>query len=172
MEILKPEQFDQITAIIDTTVAKFIKELPEKVEARLQSATAHILGFEDRWNKWEVDHCNGRMSTIGNLVSSKVQHAASEAVQKLTFELKADMIPALQRDFDRQLGYALEKEVRDLAEKKAKEIADLLDTNMKVDVAPATPKNVADPKYMVKMPKLGDILMEELVKSGTKKKHK
>jgi hypothetical protein len=39
--------------VIKTTVT----ELLDKESKQL---TLKLLGFEDRWGKWEVDHCNGR----------------------------------------------------------------------------------------------------------------
>ena len=67
-----------------------------------------LLGFDNRWNKWELDHCNGR----------KGESAAGDY---------------LKQDYERFLSEYLYKYAREEADKAAKEIIQSLFSQSKVD---------------------------------------
>lgn len=65
------------------------------LDARVTEIVVKLLGFEDRWGKWEVDHCNGRAgeSEVGDFV----RRVASKAVAKWLLEQMGDL-PELPED--------------------------------------------------------------------------
>lgn len=44
-------------------------ELLKDLNANKREVIAKLLGFDNRWGKWEVDHCNGRMSPITDFIN-------------------------------------------------------------------------------------------------------
>ena len=99
-----------------------------------------LLGFDNRWNKWELDHCNGRSgeSAAGNYLKQVKQEAIQDWLKKVKLpELNKTLSSALQKslkqDYERFLSEYLYKYAREEADKTAKELIQTLFTQSKVD---------------------------------------
>lgn len=99
-----------------------------------------LLGFDNRWNKWELDHCNGRKgeSAAGDFLRQVQQDAIQDWLKnvklpELNKTLSAAMQKSLKQDYDRFLSDYLYQYAKDAADKTAKEIIQSLFSQSKVD---------------------------------------
>ena len=99
-----------------------------------------LLGFDNRWDKWELDHCNGRSgeSAAGDYLR-QVQHDAIQdwlknvKLPELNKTLSAALQKSIKQDYERFLSEYLYKYAREEADKTAKEIIQSLFSQSKVD---------------------------------------
>jgi hypothetical protein len=127
------EMRDEIQQATRDAAAKFLKDLPANVTRRLDKAVARILGFDNRYggDDWSIDHCNGRSSTVGDLISGEAHKAAQEATskiitKKLIREIIKDRRPAILEDFKDRFIRSLDSAMYAAGEKAAKEYAEKL----------------------------------------------
>ena len=99
-----------------------------------------LLGFDNRWNKWELDHCNGRSgeSAAGDYLKQVQQEAIQDWLKKvklpeLNKTLSSVMKKELEADYKRYLSQYLYEYAREEADKAAKEIIQSLFSQSKVD---------------------------------------
>lgn len=90
------------------------KEIVSDLNAQKRAVTLRLLGLEDRWGKWEVDHCNGRESPITQYLASESKETikawVNEAVQEvLTTQLKSKIM----KDAKAAIKKEVEKQVRE-----------------------------------------------------------
>lgn len=48
----------------------------EMLDSRLESVVAQVMGFDNRWGHWEIDHCNGRSGE--SLAADRIRTVARE----------------------------------------------------------------------------------------------
>lgn len=120
------------------------KALTQRVHALLddnaETIVFKLLGFDNRWGTWELDHCNGRKgeSAAGDFLK-QVQKAAiqdwlkSVKLPELNKTLSAAMQKSLNQDYENFLRDYLNKYAREEADKTAKEIIESLFSQSKVD---------------------------------------
>jgi hypothetical protein len=85
-----------------------------------------LLGMDDKWGKWEVDHCNGRESPITRMMAQAVEEevkqwlveAIREVVDANRPKLKAEFRSAFKKDFQEKARWY----TRDYANKAAMEV--------------------------------------------------
>ena len=99
-----------------------------------------LLGFDNRWNNWELDHCNGRSgeSAAGDYLKQVQQEAIQDWLKnvklpELNKTLTSVMKKELEADYKRYLSQFLYEYARDEADKTAKELIQTLFTQSKVD---------------------------------------
>lgn len=63
------------------TAADVKKLVKKQLDTKRREIFAQVLGFDDRWGRWEVDHCNGRRSAVSDGLASVVQEAGEEWVK-------------------------------------------------------------------------------------------
>jgi hypothetical protein len=90
------------------------KEIVNDLNAQKRDVTLRLLGLDNRWGKWEVDHCNGRESPITKYLAAEAKETirgwVNEAVQEvLTTELKSKVM----KDAKSALRKGIEEHVRD-----------------------------------------------------------
>ena len=92
-------------------------EIINDLNAQKRAVTLRLLGLDDKWGKWEVDHCNGRESPITEYLVKESEGAirkwVNEAVQEtLTTEFQAkvmrDAKAAIKKEVMNQVDTALE----------------------------------------------------------------
>lgn len=70
-----------------TEAAAVLGEVIRDLEAQKRDVTMKLLGLDNRWGKWEVDHCNGRTSPITEYLASEgrdlVKSWVNEAVKEV-----------------------------------------------------------------------------------------
>ena len=99
-----------------------------------------LLGFDNRWNNWELDHCNGRKgeSAAGDYLR-QVQHDAIQdwlkkvKLPELNKTLSSVMKKELEADYKQYLNQFLYEYAREEADKTAKELIQSLFSQSKVD---------------------------------------
>jgi hypothetical protein len=95
------------------------------LDRRLEQVVAGLVGFEDYWGRWEVDHCNGRQS----LATDWLREKASEGAKKWIAEQAANLpelprgaVTSLRNEYKKCLQDALEEMIREKAHEDAKEM--------------------------------------------------
>lgn len=93
---------------------------PEKIEQAVQAMldkesqqlTVKLLGFDNRWGKWEIDHCNGRAgeSAAGDYLRKTQQQAIQDWFSKMKMP---QMSAALKKEMN---AFAVEKYTKGLKE--------------------------------------------------------
>jgi hypothetical protein len=87
-----------------------------------------MMGFDNRWGKWEVDHCNGRQSVVADTIKEQAQvtvktwvieNLTQDAVTKIMDKQRA----ALVRDFNESIQREVRSQLYRLTETMGKEIA-------------------------------------------------
>lgn len=166
IEVSKAE-FDRIEEVIASTTANFIKELPQLIEKRLQGAVAKILGFENSWGEWRIDHCNGRMSVMSEYIGQKAKEAAQAAVSKLEFKPTKELQAAINKEFTDQFMDIIREQLRKRAEEHVLACLDkaIEKGNLEIETLAKIPtkKEMSDPAYG-KRP-MEKLIMETLVAS-------
>lgn len=91
----------------------------------------NVLGISKRWDKWEVDHCNGRMSDVRELIkdaardeAQKVLSAEVDRVIK-SKKFKQAMRQAITADFIDSFQYELNRAVREKLQDRLPELVDV-----------------------------------------------
>ena len=110
---------EQITASIIAQVRKGQQEVIWK-----------ILGMDNKWsNGWEIDHRNGRISPLSQLLAEHCKPALTEAVTEIAREVIAEMTvdpkarASLKKAFKQELQGYLDRGMRDTVRSRADDIA-------------------------------------------------
>ena len=117
------------------------RQIVDELTKERRNLALKMLGFNDRWGKLEVDHCNNRASVASELVKANV----GPAIQKWTDEClrpaieargrdklnNAAVINAVTKDFDSRFMYAAREQMEYLAEQAGKEFANALADQIK-----------------------------------------
>ena len=110
------------------------------LDANTETIVFKLLGFDNRWNKWELDHCNGRSgeSAAGDYLKQVQQDAIQDWLKKvklpeLNKTLTSVMKKEVEADYKRYLSHFLYEYAREEADKAAKEIIQSLFSQSKVD---------------------------------------
>lgn len=110
-----------------TTVVK--DKITRLLDANSKEITMKLLGFDHRWDKWELDHCNGRSgnSAAGDFIRNSHAEAIKEwlaqvSMPSLDTKTKNKLIKQAQHTYEDYLGRA----VRNAMEKKATNDAEQL----------------------------------------------
>lgn len=133
---------DQYIPLIAQAVTKWQeKNTPETIHAHVhqmldkasKEVVMKLLGFNDSWGKWELDHCNGRSgnSPAGEFITKVQQSAvqdwlATVAMPKLTEELQASLVKQAQNEYEQRMSNAIREKARQLAEADAKTLVTAL----------------------------------------------
>jgi len=110
---------------------KVFDDIKKDWEKDLRKSVLHILGFSDSWGRMQVDHCNGRMSTVGDLISTEAKKLMMEQLDPkaltLTEEERKELSKATKKDllerFNYQYSQAFYREAERLIQDYAKEDA-------------------------------------------------
>jgi len=142
---------EEMEEAIGKALREVLKEIPNQVKRGMSGTVARALGFENRWGGWEVDHCNGRMSVVSELISSaaqtKVREAVMEASKEFTISktLKKAIMSDMKNVFNRAFRNTLGEEIEKLARQKAQEMAKQLMSDM-ANITMDMP-SMADPSF-------------------------
>ena len=146
------EELNPINDLLDT-VLKAINEWKSKNTEEVLTQRVHdlldknakevvlkLLGFNESWGKWEVDHCNGRAgeSAVGDYLKMVKQSAinswlAKAELPKMDKTISTAMRKELKHDYDRFLKQYLYEYARDQAIETAQEIIKSVFSTTKAD---------------------------------------
>jgi hypothetical protein len=138
---LTPDEVFEVS-LLDEGVEKLIEndvnqlandaysELQESFKRTLKGNVLRIVGFEDRWDKWEVNHdkwevnhCNGRHSALTEYMSNKVQQMFSEEFDKLLQPDIEKMLKPMKKVMVTAFKDAFQQSVREQMRTQAQEAA-------------------------------------------------
>lgn len=120
------------------------REIISELTKERRTLALKMLGFDDRWGKLEVDHCNNRTSVASEFVKANV----GPAIQKWTDEClrpaieargcdklnNAAVMNAVTKDFDQKFMYAAREQMVRLASEAGKEFANALAAQIKAGI--------------------------------------
>ena len=114
---------------LKNTSDKIKSKVTDLLDANSKEITMKLLGFDNRWNEWELDHCNNRSgnSAAGDFIRSTQAEAIKEwlaqvSMPTLDTKTKNKLIKQAQATYEDYLGRA----VRAAIERKATADADLV----------------------------------------------
>lgn len=146
------EELNPINDLLDT-VLKAINEWKSKNTEEVLTQRVHdlldknakevvlkLLGFNESWGKWEVDHCNGRAgeSAVGDYLKRVKQSAidswlAEAELPKMDKTISTIMRKELKHNYDRFLKQYLYEYAQDQARETAQEIIKSVFSTTKAD---------------------------------------
>ena len=102
------------------------KDVEDRLEQQFDGLIAKILGFDNRWGRWELDHTNGRAgnSFIGAEIRERAEAAAIQVVNEALQDFKpsAALLKEVVAEFKREVLRAAEKEIGRRVEAAAADI--------------------------------------------------
>ena len=117
------------------------RQIVDDLTKERRNLALKMLGFDDRWGKLEVDHCNSRTSVASEFIKSQVGPAverwADECLRPALEERgraklhDAAVMKAVMKDFDHQFQYAARKQMQHLAEQAGEEFVNALANQIK-----------------------------------------
>lgn len=173
MEVsLSPEQAEKIRATVEDTVARFIENLPEMINRRLETIVAQCLGFENRWRgEWRVDNCNSRQSTVGNYIAVEAHKIVGETAERVgsEWEITDEQVEGLREDLRKRVVEKVRSHMWKASEEKAQEVIGKLLESVNIslgelEVKDPTLEEMADPSY-------GKNLLEQVLMAKAAKPH-
>lgn len=133
---------DKILDEIPSTIKKAIKawqkqnsakSITEEVHAKLNKNKEEVLlklmGFDNHWGRWEVDHCNGRNgnSPIGDKLKNIHNAAIEEWLHKISLpEPPPELIESIQKKYLNELEYCLKRTTVDIAKSTSSKLVDTI----------------------------------------------
>ena len=117
------------------------REIISELTRERRTLALKMLGFDDRWGKLEVDHCNSRTSVASEFIKSQVGPAverwADECLRPALEERgraklhDAAVIRAVTKDFDDIFFCAARRQMEHLAAQAGEEFANALADQIK-----------------------------------------
>lgn len=163
---VKEKLLKETAIIVDQNAALFLKNLKSTIHKRLETVAAEALGFSNSWNKWEIDHCNGRHSVVTNLITEKVQTIAKNSLDDILTEDKVKELmekckQSILNDFSNKFHDMLRNKFEQKAEKFVEEYANQLLESLKVQI-----------QFDLHDPKTGDTKLGEAFMKASVNKEK
>ena len=121
------------SAANEADVEQVMDVVIKDLNAAKREVTLKMLGLENRWGKWEVDHCNGRNSPISAYLDEECKALVKEWVQSavkevLTKELKAkkkkEITDSIKSELANQASYSTRTMIMHAVENFNKQILD------------------------------------------------
>jgi hypothetical protein len=114
--VLKAKFVQAVTEVANDAHAESVTEqIINDLNVQKRQVTLRLLGLEDKWGKWEVDHCNGRESPITKYLADgaekTIKQWVNDAIKEvLTTELKDKVMQDAKK--------AIHKEVQELVRRE------------------------------------------------------
>lgn len=133
-----PNPVDDLIPVIANAIEEWKQkntatEIKKKVVTHLDKSAQEILlkllGFDNHWGSWSVDHCNGRSgnSTAGDFLKEIQGVAIKEWLQQVKLpEMPAALKKNLQAEMKHQYAKALRYELENAVNRKASQDAEVL----------------------------------------------
>lgn len=110
---------------------------PDAIDARVQKEIdrqfedllAKLFGMNNRWDYWEVDHCNGRAgeSFLGDgiriLIKQRSEAFLAAALDGFTLEPNEEQVAAIRQELMEEIGRNLDRMIENTAEGLARALA-------------------------------------------------
>ena len=171
--VLEEKDVKKIEKTIDNVITKYIENLPEKIRGLLDKLVLGALGFrDDGFGRVEIDR--NREAFVAKLVDDRAKKTVEEALKKHEFVLSNEFDTVLRKDYGERLqryfDSYLDRKVADHFEDLMRRVLNTseLKFDLKVEI-PKTKKDLANPNHLDKIPKLRDLILQEVVESDAKK---
>ena len=107
---------------------RFTRDLIGRMEKQRREITLKLIGLENTWDRWEVDHCNGRNGQVAEAIAAQcrpeIEAWLVDTVKKVLAtelkDIKGEHKKALRGEIKRHLDI----QVRDTARHTAQQITD------------------------------------------------
>lgn len=125
---LVKEADEIIVKILDTRRASLQSDIENAIDKGLQVIIAKYLGFDNRWGKWELDHCNGRSgnTAAGDFVKTEIRKVCPDYLKKQVGalpDLPKETIAELKKYYIRQLEAEAKRALNDMAAQEGRKLA-------------------------------------------------
>lgn len=133
------ERISLIKERADQAALQWIKENEENIEykiikmldERCEKIVAKLMGFENPWGKWEVDHCNGRAgeSAAGDWLRQRAGESVRAWLDKQAGDLPdlpKSAINALKKEYLCILEELVKEELEEIAKEKMMKVVEEL----------------------------------------------
>lgn len=128
-----------VSKLENFSVETIVDNIVTQLRKNQQEVTWKILGLDNKWGgKWEVDHCNGRISPLSSEIAQHAQPMLAQLVGELVREVvqetatspkaRADLKEAMRKEVDKKLGPMLREAVMNASR-------EIVDTTVKSIVA-------------------------------------
>ena len=114
--VVATERADRTEA--EAVVGEIIRDL----EAQKREVTMKLLGLDNRWGTWEVDHCNNRSSPITDYLASEGRDLLKAWVNEAVKEL---FTTAYKDKFMKDCRAALLRDLKDISGYKMREYTEI-----------------------------------------------
>lgn len=123
--VLSPQEDEINVSIFQEIIDNARSELKTSLERNLKATVLTSLGFEkDTWGGgFRVDHCNGRMSAVTELISKEIREKLLEAELGKDFDLTKAEKESLRKEMTKEFKRAYKDKVQDLVWKGAEDLA-------------------------------------------------
>lgn len=146
-DIMISDEQEISTSMFQSVIDNARASLAKTLETNLKETVMRSMGFEkDSWgNGWKVDHCNGRMSVVSDLISKEVKERLLNVEFGKDFTLtdqeKKQMQDDMRKDFmesyRRKMREIIWSDAQKLAEKHASDYIKELTQNRLKEVSDA-----------------------------------
>lgn len=142
-ETLIAEARAKIATAMSTTVQeldtdKFAAACVKQLKARQSDVIWKLLGLDDRWGKWEVDHCNGRNSRITEYLSqaskARIEEWLNQAIAETLNSTPAPITKALRDEVRRRYQSTLNRTLLEAAEQAGRAHAEKLMEQLQAEI--------------------------------------
>ena len=109
-------------------VSAFTRKVIEDLDKQRSAVVWQLLGLDDQWGKWEVDHCNGRDSKITQYLAAEADAAVREWVNGAVMDalkvegdkIRAKARGAIRQEVSRRLERLMREEISRQVESRVK----------------------------------------------------
>lgn len=123
----RKEMDTQMVKALDVFNAdKIVREIVTDMRKHQQDLVMRVIGMENRYGKWEVDHCNGRMSNITEFVNTTCKQMLEEELRAMLKEeiedLRSKVRPAVTKAIAAELKSKWNRSIEDSAKSVVSEL--------------------------------------------------
>jgi hypothetical protein len=122
----------QIADIVRKTINAELdpKNLADKIENKVKNCwedmVLKMLGMDNCWGKWEIDHCNGRSSSLSNMIGGKAKDAVEEFLGRCAdvlpkINIDDELVSSITKEYQQVVKRYLHKEIEARAKQDVKE---------------------------------------------------
>jgi cobalamin biosynthesis Mg chelatase CobN len=111
------------------SVDDIMTETVRDMKKDMTEIMAKMMGFNNHWGRWEVDHCNGRRSVISDVIEDKTRAVVTDWInENLTADLTKKILDKqraeLVKDFTEGVHRGARSQLYRLTEELGQNIAD------------------------------------------------
>jgi hypothetical protein len=123
----------------DVNMEAVTHEVIKDLNASKREVTLKMLGLDNRWGKWEVDHCNSRKSPVQSLIDDTCMEMVTTWVndtikEVLTDEMKKKIKANIKAAFLSEIGDRHSYHARKMISEHAENIVTQMITDIKREI--------------------------------------